>query len=64
MKAYVEVDVFLTSALVGCEWSAPRPGRFTPPPGERAPDTHWIGGCVNPRAGMVDGRYNYEILQN
>jgi hypothetical protein len=32
MKAYGEVDVyihiFLTSALVGGEWSASRPGRF------------------------------------
>jgi hypothetical protein len=34
MKAYGGVDiyihVFLTSALVGGEWSASRPGRFTP----------------------------------
>jgi hypothetical protein len=34
MKAYVEVDIqsyiFMTSALVGGEWSASRPGRFTP----------------------------------
>jgi hypothetical protein len=47
MKAYGGVDVyihiFLTSALIGGEWSASRPGRFTP--GERAPFTHWIGGC-------------------
>jgi hypothetical protein len=28
------------------EWSASRPGRFTP--GERAPDTHW----VDPRSGL------------
>jgi hypothetical protein len=28
------------------------PGRFTP--GERAPRTHWIGGWVNPRAGLDD----------
>jgi hypothetical protein len=38
----------LTSALDGGEWSASRPGRFTP--GERAPGTHWIGGWVGPRA--------------
>jgi hypothetical protein len=33
---------FLTSALEGDEWSAFRPGRFTP--GEIAPGIHWIGG--------------------
>jgi hypothetical protein len=41
MKAYGEVNiyvhVFLTSGLVGGEWSASRPCRFTP--GERAPGT-------------------------
>jgi hypothetical protein len=56
MKAYRGVDVwthvFLTSALAGGEWSASRPGRFTP--GERAPGTHWIGGWVAPRAGLDD----------
>jgi hypothetical protein len=50
MKAYwgvdVEIHIFLTSALVGGEWSASRPGRFTP--GERAPGTHWIGGWMTP----------------
>jgi hypothetical protein len=48
MKTYVGVDVlihvFLTSALVGGEWSASRRSRFTPR--ERAPDTHWVGGWV------------------
>jgi hypothetical protein len=38
----------LTSALEGGEWSASRLGRFIPR--ERAPDTHWIGGWVGPRA--------------
>jgi hypothetical protein len=38
----------LTSALDGGEWSASRPGRFTPR--ERAPGTHWIGVWVGPRA--------------
>jgi hypothetical protein len=38
----------LTSALDGGEWSASRPGRFTPR--ERAPGTDWIGGWVGPRA--------------
>jgi hypothetical protein len=55
MKAYggvdVQIHIFLISALAGCEWSASRPGRFTP--GERSPGTHWIGGWVDPRAGQV-----------
>jgi hypothetical protein len=38
----------LTSALEGGEWSASRPGRFTPREG--TPGTHWIGGWVGPRA--------------
>jgi hypothetical protein len=56
MKTYGGVDVythvFLTSALLGGEWSASFPGRFTP--GERAPGTSWIGGWVGPRAGLDD----------
>jgi hypothetical protein len=56
MKAYMGVDVqthvFLTSALVGGEWSASRFGRFTP--AERAPGTNLIGGWVDPRAGLND----------
>jgi hypothetical protein len=56
MKMYVGVDVythvFLTSALVGSEWSASHSGRFTR--GERAPGTHWIGGWVGPRASLDD----------
>jgi hypothetical protein len=54
MKAYGGVDayihIFLTSALVGGEWLASLHGRFTP--GEKAPGTHWIGGWVDPRAGL------------
>jgi hypothetical protein len=38
----------LTSALDEGEWSASRST-----PRERAPGTHWIGGCVGPRA-VVD----------
>jgi hypothetical protein len=38
----------LTPTLDGCEWSASRPCHFTPR--ETAPDTHWIGGWVGPRA--------------
>jgi hypothetical protein len=60
MKVYggvvVQIDVFLTPALVGGEWSASHPGRFTPE--ERAPGTHWKGGWVDPRTGLdyVDKR--------
>jgi hypothetical protein len=56
MKAYggveVEIHIFLTSALAGGDWSALRPGRFIP--GDTDPGTHWIGGWVNPRAGLDD----------
>jgi hypothetical protein len=56
MKAYGRVDlyihIFLTSALVGGEWSVSRPGRFTPV--ERAPGTHGIEGWVGPRTGQDD----------
>jgi hypothetical protein len=41
MEAYggvdVEIHIFLTSELVGGEWSASRPGPFTP--GERTSGT-------------------------
>jgi hypothetical protein len=40
----------LTSALDGDEWSASRPGCFTP--WEAAPGTHWIGGLVRPKPGL------------
>jgi hypothetical protein len=56
MKAYGGVDVYihilLISELPGGECSASRPNRFTP--GERAPGIHWIGGWVDPRAGLDD----------
>jgi hypothetical protein len=47
---YIYIHLFLTSALDGGEWSASRPGRFTP--GERAPGTHWIGSWIGPRTGL------------
>jgi hypothetical protein len=54
MKTYggmdVYIHIFLTSALVGGEWSTSCPGRFIP--GERAPGAHWIGGWVDLRAGL------------
>jgi hypothetical protein len=43
-------EVFLTSALLGDELSASRPGRFTA--GERVPVTHWIKSRVGRRAGL------------
>jgi hypothetical protein len=56
MKAYGGVDVyihiFLTSALGAGEWSASRPGRFTP--GEIALGTLWIGGLVDQRGSLDD----------
>jgi hypothetical protein len=56
MKAYGGVDIwihiFFTSALAGCEWSASRTRLFTP--GDKAPGTRWIGGWVDPRAGLDD----------
>jgi hypothetical protein len=42
--------LLVTSELDGGEWSASRPGRFTP--WERAPDTHWIEGRVGPRTDL------------
>jgi hypothetical protein len=56
MKMYRGMDVwihiFLTLALAGGEWSASRPGHFIPEEG--SPGTHWIGGWVDPRAGLDD----------
>jgi hypothetical protein len=56
MNAYrgvnVQTHVFLTSTLVGGEWSASLHGLFTPK--ERSPGTHWIGGWVDPRASLDD----------
>jgi hypothetical protein len=46
MKAYWS----LASALDGGEWSASRPGRFTPR--ERDAGTPWTGGWVGPRAAL------------
>jgi hypothetical protein len=47
MNVYVWVHIFLTSVLVGGEWSASRLSRFTP-------GTRCIGGWVEPRAGLND----------
>jgi hypothetical protein len=48
----VYIHIFLISAVVGGDWSAPRPGRFTP--GERASCTHWIRGWMGSGAGQDD----------
>jgi hypothetical protein len=50
---------FLTLVLDGGEWSASRPGRFTPE--ESAPGTHWIGGWVGPRV-RLDSMEKRQIL--
>jgi hypothetical protein len=55
MTASSGMDVkptFWPRQQVGCERSASRSGRFTPR--ERDPSTHWIWGCVVPRAGLDD----------
>jgi hypothetical protein len=48
MKVYggvdVQKDVFLTLALVGGEWLASRPGRFTPGKDPRYPLDRKLGG--------------------
>jgi hypothetical protein len=48
----LQIHVFLTSVLVGGEWSALRPGRFTPQ--KEPPRTHCIGDWVGPRTGLED----------
>jgi hypothetical protein len=49
MKMYTVVDVWLhtlTSALDGGEWSGSHLNYFIH--GDGTPDTHWIGGCMDP----------------
>jgi hypothetical protein len=41
----VQIHLFLTSALVGDQWSAL-------PLGKEPPGTHWIGGWADPRASL------------
>jgi hypothetical protein len=56
MKKYggmdVHIDVLLTSELDAGKWSASRRGSFTPRGIPPPFGTHWIGGCVCPRAGL------------
>jgi hypothetical protein len=44
------IHVFLTSALIGGEWSVSHPGRRNL--GERVPGTHWIGSWVGLKASL------------
>jgi hypothetical protein len=53
---------FLTSALDGGEWSASCSRRFTS--GEIPPGTHWIRGCVGPRAGLDAVEKNLALAGN
>jgi hypothetical protein len=55
----VEIHIFFISAIVGGEWSASYPSRFTP--GEGAPDNHLRGGWLAPRSGL-DERESRIIL--
>jgi hypothetical protein len=52
MKAYMGVDVyihiFLTSALAGGEWSASRPGSFTPRKEPPVPIVQEVGWTPEP----------------
>jgi hypothetical protein len=57
----VQIHVFLTSALVGADWSASRPDRFFPE--ERASRTHCIGCWVSLRTSLndVERRNNFRL---
>jgi hypothetical protein len=63
MKAYegidVQIHIFLTSPLLGGEWSASHPCCFTL--WGKSPGTHWIGSWVGPRAGL-DGKVKRKFL--
>jgi hypothetical protein len=48
LKTYPCLYAFFPSALDGSEWSASRPGRFTPR--ERDPGTQWIVGFTKKTA--------------
>jgi hypothetical protein len=46
----IYIHIFLTSKLVGGDWSASLPCCFTP--SERDTSTYWIGGWVSARADL------------
>jgi hypothetical protein len=52
MGEWIYRPTFLDLGTRWSERSASCIGHFTP--GERAPGTHWIGGWVGLRAGLVD----------
>jgi hypothetical protein len=49
-KVDAYIHIFLTSPIVGSEWSLAWPGRFALE--LRAPITDWIRGWVGPRTGL------------
>jgi len=46
----VKIHALLISILDDDEWSTSRSGHITS--SEIGPATHWIGGCMGPRAGL------------
>jgi hypothetical protein len=66
MKIYVIVDiyiyVFLTLTLFGGEWSASRPGHFTP--WDITLDIYWIEALAGPRTGLnnMEMRKRFPLL--
>lgn len=49
-RVEVQLQVFLTSASDGGEWSSSHHGCFNPR--DKALRSHWTGGCGSPRAGL------------
>jgi len=60
MKAYWSSGSIAPGILDGGEWSVSRPGSFIPR--ERASSTHWIGGWVGLRAGLLDAAAKREYI--
>ena len=64
VKKYGEVDVrlytFLSSALVGGDWSVPRPGRFIPSDRTSGAIWIWCGECN--RAGLEFGEEKFVLI--
>ena len=58
----MQLHSLLNSAVDEGAWLTSRPDRFTP--WEIAPVTHWIGGCMGPRAGtnvLENGKICYPV---